>query len=62
MNWDDELPRPKRVITVGEKLDQLSLEELDERAEALEAEIVRVKGESAAKRALVSAAAALFKE
>jgi uncharacterized small protein (DUF1192 family) len=47
---------------VGDKLDQLSLEELDERVEALEAEIVRVKSESAAKRALVSAAAALFKE
>jgi uncharacterized small protein (DUF1192 family) len=62
MNWDDDLPRPKRVITVGDKLDQLSLAELDERVEALEAEIVRVKAESTAKRALVSAAAALFKE
>ncbi len=62
MNWDDDLPRPKRTITVGDKLDQLSLEELDERVEALEAEVVRVKAESVAKRALVSAAAALFKE
>jgi uncharacterized small protein (DUF1192 family) len=62
MNWDDDLPRPKRVIMVGDKLDQLSLAELDERVEALEAEIVRVKAEGAAKRALVSAAAALFKE
>ncbi len=62
MNWDDDLPRPKRVITVGDKLDQLSLAELDERVEALEAEIVRVKAESTAKRALVSAAAALFDE
>jgi uncharacterized small protein (DUF1192 family) len=62
MNWDDDLPRPKRVITVGDKLDQLSLAELDERVEALKAEIVRVTAESTAKRALVSAAAALFKE
>jgi uncharacterized small protein (DUF1192 family) len=62
MNWDDDLPKPKRVITVGEKLDQLSLAELDERIEALESEIARVKAESTAKRALVSAAAALFKE
>ncbi len=62
MNWDDDLPRPKRTITVGDKLDQLSLEELTERVEALEAEVIRVKAETTAKRALVSAAAALFKE
>jgi uncharacterized small protein (DUF1192 family) len=62
MSWDDELPRPKAVITVGEKLDQLSLEELDERLASLEAEIVRVTSERKAKKALVTAAAALFKE
>jgi uncharacterized small protein (DUF1192 family) len=62
MSWDDELPRPKVIITVGEKLDRLSLEELDDRLAALEAEIIRVTTERKAKKALVSAAAALFKE
>jgi uncharacterized small protein (DUF1192 family) len=62
MSWEDELPRPKAVVTVGDKLDQLSLQELDERIAALEAEVVRVANERKAKRELVTAAAALFKE
>jgi len=55
-------PKPKPIITVGEKLDRLSVSELDERIEALSAEIVRVQAELSAKKALISAAAALFKD
>ena len=62
MSWDDELPKPKLVITVGDKLERLSVDDLDERVAALEAEIVRVKAERAAKTTLLSAAAALFKD
>jgi uncharacterized small protein (DUF1192 family) len=62
MSWDDDLPRPKATITVGDKLHQLSLEELDDRIAALEAEMLRVTTERKAKKALVSAAAALFKD
>jgi len=62
MNWDDELPKPKATITVGENLERLSVAELDDRIQALEAEIARVKTERTAKQALISAAAALFKE
>ena len=62
MNWEDELPKPKALITLGEKLDRLSVSELDERISALQAEISRVETERAAKRAHAAAAAALFKE
>jgi uncharacterized small protein (DUF1192 family) len=60
VSWDDDLPKPKPAITVGEKLDRLSIAELDERIEALKAEITRVESEREAKRAFATAAAALF--
>ena len=60
MNWDDDLPKPKAVITLGEKLDRLSVSELDERIAALQAEIARVETERTAKAAHKAAAAALF--
>ena len=62
MNWDDELPKPKPTITVGENIERLSIADLDDRIVALESEIVRVKAERTAKQTLISAAAALFKE
>ena len=61
MSWDDELPKPKAIITVGENLERLSVADLDERIQALEAEIVRVQAERRAKKSLISAAEELFK-
>ena len=61
MSWDDELPKPKPIITVGENLERLSVADLDERIQALEAEIVRVQAERRAKKSLISAAEELFK-
>lgn len=61
MDWDDVRPRPKAVITVGEDLTTHSVADLEERIQALEAEIARVRAELAAKQARASAADALFK-
>lgn len=61
MDWDDVRPLPRAQIVVGEKLETVSVEELEQRIAALEAEISRVKVELASKRARVDAAAALFK-
>lgn len=62
MNWDDELPKPKRAIEVGENLERLGVAELEERIAALRSEIARVEVELTAKRKHADAAAALFKE
>ena len=61
MDWDDERPRPKPTITVGEKLDQHSVADLEERIVALTTEIERVKAELQTKKARAAAADALFK-
>ena len=61
IDWDDIRPVPRPQIVVGEKLETLSVEELEGRIAALQAEIVRVTAELATKRARVEAAAALFK-
>lgn len=61
MDWDEARPAPSKVVTVGEDLSTLSVAELEQRVATLDAEIVRVKTEIAAKRAHESAAAALFK-
>jgi uncharacterized small protein (DUF1192 family) len=61
MDLDDVRPRPKPEIVVGEKLEALSVAELEARIVALRDEIVRVEGELAAKRARVAAAQSLFK-
>lgn len=60
MDLDDFRPKPKPQIVVGEKLETLSVAELEARITALREEIGRVEGELAAKRARVAAAAALF--
>lgn len=62
MDWDDVRPTIGKTITVGEPLEVLSLSDLEERIAALEAEIVRVKSEMAAKQAHEQAAAAFFKK
>ena len=57
----DELPKPKPKMVIGENLDEISLAELAQRIESLEAEITRVRAEIARKQAGKAAAAAFFK-
>lgn len=59
--WDDELPRPKKEITIGMPLDTLSVDELNELITAHEQEIERIKKERSKKQAKKDAAAAFFK-
>lgn len=61
MDLDDFRPKPKPQMVVGEKLEALSVAELEARIVALRDEIVRVEAELAAKQARVAAAQALFK-
>jgi uncharacterized small protein (DUF1192 family) len=61
MDWDEARPAPQKAITVGERLDNLSIAELEARIAALTQEIERVRTEMAAKRAHEEAAAAVFK-
>jgi uncharacterized small protein (DUF1192 family) len=60
MSFED-LPEKKPGITVGENLDLLSVSELEQRVQALDSEIIRVKAAIAAKRASKSAADAFFR-
>lgn len=61
MSFDD-LPQKKPLgITVGESLDLLSMSELEQRVEALEAETSRVKAAITAKKASKNAADAFFR-
>jgi uncharacterized small protein (DUF1192 family) len=62
MDLDDLRPTPKPQIVVGDKLDALSVADLDARIAALREEIQRVEAELVGKRARVAAAAALFKD
>lgn len=61
MDLDDFRPTPKAQIVVGEKLEALSVGDLEARITALREEITRVEAELAAKRARVAAAEALFR-
>lgn len=60
MSFED-LPRKPAGVTLGENLDLLSVAELQERVEALEAEIQRVKAMITAKQASKNAADAFFR-
>lgn len=57
----DDLPKKKPGIVVGENLELMSVAELEHRIQALESEIVRVKGVIASKQASKSAADAFFR-
>lgn len=60
MNFED-LPKKPAGIVIGENLDLLSVAELEQRVQALEAEIVRVKAAAQSKRASKQAADAFFR-
>ncbi len=61
MDWDEAVQKSTTGIVVGEDLSSLGLAELEARISALHAEIERVEGEIARKRAQQEAAAQLFK-
>ena len=57
----DDLPKKKSEIAVGEPLDAISLAELEQRIQALESEIARIRAEIARKLASRNAADAFFR-
>ena len=57
----DDMPEPRAKMVIGENLDAISIAELEQRIESLEAEIVRVRAEIAKKQSGKAAAAAFFK-
>lgn len=57
----DELLNPKPKLAVGEPLDAISVDELQQRIAAFEAEILRLKNEITKKQASKAAADAFFK-
>ena len=61
MQWDDEQPKPKVSILVGEPLTPLSIAELETRVLALGAEIERSKQEIEHEKKHQATAASLFK-
>jgi uncharacterized small protein (DUF1192 family) len=61
MDWDEVRPKPAQVTAIGEKLDTLSIAELEARIAALEEEIARTRVEIDAKKRHEAAASALFK-
>ena len=60
MDLDDEPKKPANMV-IGENLDAISVAELEQRIQALESEIVRLRSEIARKQASRSAADAFFK-
>ena len=60
MDLENE-PKAKPVMVIGDNLDLESVAELEQRIEALESEIVRVRSALAAKKASRDAAAAFFR-
>ncbi len=57
-----ETELPKSAIILGEELSTLSVGDIDERVEQLEAEIVRLKEERARKTSSIDQAEAFFKK
>ena len=60
MDLDDAPKKPANMV-IGENLDAVSVAELEQRIQALESEIVRLKAEIAKKQASRNAADAFFK-
>ncbi len=59
--FDEEPARPKRTHEIGQDLSLLSVDELSERIDQLQAEIGRLEGELRAKGSTRQAAEALFR-
>lgn len=59
---EDDRPTPKTIHEIGQDLSMLSLAEIDERIEALKAEITRLGEARAKKDASRSAADAFFRK
>ncbi len=57
----DDLPKKPPGPVIGESLDAVSLAELEQRVQALESEIARLKAEIVRKRASKTAADAFFR-
>lgn len=57
----DDLPKKQTDMVIGESLERLSIAELEQRIQALESEIARVKAAISAKQATKSAADAFFR-
>ena len=57
---DDDAPKPIPQFEVGQKLDEMSVAEIDETIALLQGEIVRLEQARSTKAAHMDAAAALF--
>lgn len=57
----DDLPKKQTDMVIGESLERLSIAELEQRIQALESEIARVKAAISAKQATKSAVDAFFR-
>ena len=57
----DEAPKKPANMVIGENLDAISVAELEQRIQALESEIARLRTEIAKKQASRNAADAFFK-
>ena len=57
----DEAPKKPANMVIGENLDAISVAELEQRIQALDSEIMRLKAEIARKQASRNAADAFFR-
>ena len=60
MAQDDDAPRSKRMHELGQKLDELSVRDFDERIALLRAEIARLEAAKADKERALDAAGSIF--
>jgi uncharacterized small protein (DUF1192 family) len=60
MDLDDAPKKPTNMV-IGENLDAISVAELEQRIQALESEIIRLRAEIAKKQASRNAADAFFR-
>ena len=61
MDFDEDRPKTGQAVTVGQVLDDYSVDELKERLDLLRAEILRVEAEIVNKKSTKSEAESVFK-